>query len=168
MSVGHTLWAQDATGLADMVRKGEVSPIELTEAAIARAEATRSDINATAEPLYEAARARAKTIDRSLPLAGVAAGCAAGAASAFCICVSSAFPVCADRFRVKASMRFTAAGSSSCKLKSRLLFVPAPTKSFFAGAKPNMETSSVQVPGPREGNPKCPFWSVTVVFLLFP
>ena len=71
MSVGHTLWAQDATGLADMVRKGEVSPIELTEAAIARAEATRSDINATAEPLYEAARARAKTIDRSLPLAGV-------------------------------------------------------------------------------------------------
>lgn len=71
MSVGHTLWAQDATGLADLVRKGEISPIELTEAAIARAEATRPDINATAEPLYEAARARAKTIDRSLPLAGV-------------------------------------------------------------------------------------------------
>lgn len=71
MSVEHTLWAQDATGLADLVRKGEVSPVELTEAAIARAEATRPDINATAEPLYEAARARAKTIDRSLPLAGV-------------------------------------------------------------------------------------------------
>lgn len=71
MSVEHTLWAQDATGLADLVRKGEVSPIELTEAAIGRAEATRSDINATAEPLYDAARARAKTVDRSLPLAGI-------------------------------------------------------------------------------------------------
>ena len=71
MSVEHTLWAQDATGLADLVRKGEVSPVELTEAAIARAEATRPDINATAEPLYDAARARAKTVDRSLPLAGI-------------------------------------------------------------------------------------------------
>ena len=71
MSVEHILWAQDATALADLVRKGEVSVVELTDAAIARAEATRPDINATAEPLYDAARARAKTVDRSLPLAGV-------------------------------------------------------------------------------------------------
>ncbi|TPN44773.1 MULTISPECIES: amidase [unclassified Mesorhizobium] len=71
MSVERILWEEDATGLADLVRKGELSAIELTEAAIARAEATRPEINATAEPLYEAARARAKTMDRSLPLAGV-------------------------------------------------------------------------------------------------
>ncbi|MER8696998.1 amidase [Mesorhizobium opportunistum] len=71
MSVERILWEEDATGLAGLVRKGELSAIELTEAAIARAEATRPEINATAEPLYEAARARAKIMDRSLPLAGV-------------------------------------------------------------------------------------------------
>jgi amidase len=71
MSVERILWEKDATGLADLVRKGELSPVELTDAAIARAEATRPEINATAEPLYEAARARARTMDRSLPLAGV-------------------------------------------------------------------------------------------------
>ncbi|TGU94733.1 amidase [Mesorhizobium sp. M00.F.Ca.ET.151.01.1.1] len=71
MSVERILWEEDATGLAALVRKGDVSAIELTEAAIARAEATRPEINATAETLYDAARARAKSIDRSLPLAGV-------------------------------------------------------------------------------------------------
>ncbi len=35
MSVERILWQQDATGLAAMVRNGEVSPQELTEAAIA-------------------------------------------------------------------------------------------------------------------------------------
>ncbi|UDL87061.1 amidase [Mesorhizobium sp. PAMC28654] len=71
MSVERVLWEQDATGLADLVRKGEISPVELIEAAIARAEATRPEINAIAEPLYDAARARAQTVDRELPLAGV-------------------------------------------------------------------------------------------------
>ena len=49
----------------------EISPLELVDAAIARAEATRPEINAIAEPLYDAARTRAKTVDRKLPLAGV-------------------------------------------------------------------------------------------------
>ena len=71
MSVERVLWEEDATGLAGLVHKGEVSPQELIDAAIARAEATRPDINAIAEPLYDAARARAKTVDRTLPLAGV-------------------------------------------------------------------------------------------------
>ncbi|TPM29201.1 amidase [Mesorhizobium sp. B2-3-5] len=71
MSIERILWEEDATSLASMVRKGDLSAIELTNAAIARAEATRPEINATAEPLYDSARARAKTIDRSLPLAGV-------------------------------------------------------------------------------------------------
>ncbi|WP_296737645.1 amidase [Mesorhizobium sp.] len=71
MSVERVLWEQDATGLAELVHRGEVSPQELVDAAIARAEATRPDINAIAEPLYDAARTRAKTVDRKLPLAGV-------------------------------------------------------------------------------------------------
>ena len=71
MSVERVLWEQDATGLAALVRQGEVSPQDLVDAAIARAEATRPDINAIAEPLYDAARTRAKTIDRKAPLAGV-------------------------------------------------------------------------------------------------
>ena len=71
MSVERVLWEQDATGLAALVHKAEISPQELVDAAIARAEATRPDLNAIAEPLYDAARMRAKTIDRTLPLAGV-------------------------------------------------------------------------------------------------
>ncbi|MBZ9807044.1 amidase [Mesorhizobium sp. BR1-1-9] len=71
MSVERVLWEEDATGLATLVRKGEVSPVELVDAAIVRAEASRPEINATAETLYDAARSRAKGIDRSLPLAGV-------------------------------------------------------------------------------------------------
>ncbi|MBZ9960643.1 MULTISPECIES: amidase [unclassified Mesorhizobium] len=71
MSVERVLWEEDATGLATLVRKGEVSPVELVDAAIARAEASRPEINATAETFYDAARNRAKGIDRSLPLAGV-------------------------------------------------------------------------------------------------
>ncbi|WP_258052112.1 amidase family protein [Mesorhizobium sp. INR15] len=71
MSVERALWEQDATGLAGLIRKGELSPVELTDAAIARAEATRPKINAIAETLYDAARARARTVDRSLPLAGI-------------------------------------------------------------------------------------------------
>ncbi|CDX16240.1 Amidase [Mesorhizobium sp. ORS 3324] len=71
MSIERLLWEEDATGLAELVHKQEISPQELVDAAIARAEATRPDINAIATPLYDAARARAKAIDRKLPLAGV-------------------------------------------------------------------------------------------------
>ncbi|RWM27142.1 amidase [Mesorhizobium sp.] len=71
MSIERVLWEEDATGLAELVHKGELSPQELVDAAIARAEATRPDINAIATPLYDAARARAKAVDRKLPLAGV-------------------------------------------------------------------------------------------------
>lgn len=65
------LWANDATGLAALVRTGEVAPTELVDAAIGRAEATSHDINAIAETLFDRARAMARTVDRSLPLAGV-------------------------------------------------------------------------------------------------
>ncbi|TGP51574.1 amidase [bacterium M00.F.Ca.ET.230.01.1.1] len=71
MSIERALWEQDATGLGELVHRGEIAPQELVDAAIARAEATRPDINAIATPLYDAARARAQTVDRTLPLAGV-------------------------------------------------------------------------------------------------
>ena len=71
MSVERILWENDATGVAELVHKGDVSPLELADAAIARAEATRTELNAIAEPLYDAARLRAKAVDRTLPLAGV-------------------------------------------------------------------------------------------------
>ncbi|MER9466146.1 amidase family protein [Mesorhizobium sp. M0482] len=71
MSIERVLWEHDATGQVALVHKGEITPQDLVDAAIARAEATHPEINAIAEPLYEAARARAKTVDRKLPFAGV-------------------------------------------------------------------------------------------------
>ena len=50
---------KDALGLAEMVARKAVSPAELIDVAIARAEAANPHINAIAQPLYDAARARA-------------------------------------------------------------------------------------------------------------
>lgn len=71
MTIERTLWENDATGLAQLVQKGDVTPLELTDAAIARAERVNGDINAIAEHLYEQARERAARIDLSAPFAGV-------------------------------------------------------------------------------------------------
>ncbi len=49
----------DATALAELVRRGEVSPRELCEAAIARIDAHDAKLNAVVTPLYERALARA-------------------------------------------------------------------------------------------------------------
>lgn len=49
------LGAHDATALAALVRAGSVSPAELTQAAIARAESV-SELNAVAHPSYDAPR----------------------------------------------------------------------------------------------------------------
>ncbi|MET0575702.1 MAG: amidase [Mesorhizobium sp.] len=71
MSVEEILWREDATGLATLVNKGDISPVELVDAAIARAAKTQHDINAIAEKLFDQARGRAATVDHRLPLAGV-------------------------------------------------------------------------------------------------
>ena len=71
LSTESILWENDASGLAALVKGGEVAPLELVDAAIARAEATAHDVNAIAEKLYDRAREQAKAVDRSLPLAGV-------------------------------------------------------------------------------------------------
>ena len=61
----------DALGLADLVRRGEVHPSELLDAALARADATRS-LNAIVMRLDESARQRAQAaFDTSAPFAGV-------------------------------------------------------------------------------------------------
>ncbi|WP_223385570.1 amidase [Oricola cellulosilytica] len=67
----NIVWASDATGLAAHIRKGDVSPAEVMEAAIARAEAVNPYINAIAEHLYDSARAAAKKVHRAAPFAGV-------------------------------------------------------------------------------------------------
>ncbi|MBW2447388.1 MAG: amidase [Deltaproteobacteria bacterium] len=49
----------DATGQAELVRKGEVKPQELVDAAIARAEAVNPQLNAVILPRYDEARGAA-------------------------------------------------------------------------------------------------------------
>ncbi|MBW1687961.1 MAG: amidase [Deltaproteobacteria bacterium] len=61
----------DATALADLVRKGEVKPLELVEAAIARAKQLNPAINAIILPLYERAREQAAQTLPEGPLRGV-------------------------------------------------------------------------------------------------
>src|SRR5919198_4893986 len=55
----------DASALAELVRRGEASPVELVEAAIERAERVDAGLNAIVAPLYE--RARAAAAARDLP-----------------------------------------------------------------------------------------------------
>lgn len=50
----------DATAQADLVRKGEVSPLELVDHAIARAEKLNPALNAIVTPAFEQARAAAR------------------------------------------------------------------------------------------------------------
>jgi len=55
----------DALGLADLVRRREVTPAELLEEAIARAERVNSRVNAIVTPLYEQARREAAALPPS-------------------------------------------------------------------------------------------------------
>jgi amidase len=64
MSDQHDLAALDATDQARLVRRGEVSPRELVEAAVARANAVGPSLNAIIHPRFAAAVAEA---DRPLP-----------------------------------------------------------------------------------------------------
>jgi len=55
----------DATAQAELVRRGDATPVELVDAAIARVERVNSRLNAVITPLFEKARAAAR--DRALP-----------------------------------------------------------------------------------------------------
>ena len=61
----------DATALADLVRRKEVSAVELVETAIAQVEAHNDTLNAIITPMYEHARQRAQEPLLDAPFAGV-------------------------------------------------------------------------------------------------
>ncbi|MBK7937869.1 MAG: amidase [Lewinellaceae bacterium] len=61
----------DALGLAEMVKKGETTPEELLETAIARTEQVNPTLNALIHNMYEEARETAKKVDRNGPFSGV-------------------------------------------------------------------------------------------------
>jgi amidase len=63
--------AFDATGLAELVHGGEVSPEALTEAAIKRIDVVNPRLNAVVERSYDLARSAARQADLQAPLAGV-------------------------------------------------------------------------------------------------
>ncbi len=61
----------DAMALADLVRRKEVKPIELVDAAIDRIERLNPKLNAVVTPMYEQARAAAKGTISEGPFSGV-------------------------------------------------------------------------------------------------
>lgn len=61
----------DAMAQAELVRKKEVKPIELVEAAIKRIEKLNPTLNAVVTPMYDQARESAKTVSLDAPFAGV-------------------------------------------------------------------------------------------------
>ena len=61
----------DATGLAELVHRGEITPQELAESAIERIELLNGKLNAVVERSYEMGRSAAAGVQRDLPLAGV-------------------------------------------------------------------------------------------------
>ena len=61
----------DATAQAELVRRGEVQPIELVEAAIERVERLNPALNAVVTPMYEQALAAARASLPAGPFAGV-------------------------------------------------------------------------------------------------
>jgi amidase len=63
--------SRDATALAELVRSGDVTPAELLETAIARAEAVNPQLNAIVTPLYDQGRAMAAQLSDAGPFRGV-------------------------------------------------------------------------------------------------
>ncbi len=61
----------DGLGLAELVRRGQITPLELVEEAIARIEAVNPRINAVIHKFYDDARAQAKGKLPDGPFAGV-------------------------------------------------------------------------------------------------
>jgi amidase len=61
----------DGLGLAELVRRKDVTPLELAECAIARVERHNPRINAVVRPMFDDGRERARRLDASGPFAGV-------------------------------------------------------------------------------------------------
>lgn len=71
MGKSEDLTSLDATALAELVRKKEVKPIELVEAAIERIERVNPALNAVVTPMYDYAREQALGPMPDGPFAGV-------------------------------------------------------------------------------------------------
>lgn len=61
----------DATAQADLIKKGEITPLELVDLSIAATEKLNPTINAVITPMFEEARAFAKKATLDTPFAGV-------------------------------------------------------------------------------------------------
>jgi amidase len=70
MDVGAYL-GQDATGLAHLIRRGDVSAKEVANAAMERIAALNPAINAVVETQFETVDEQLKVLDRTAPFAGV-------------------------------------------------------------------------------------------------
>ena len=68
----------DAMDQADLVRQGDVKPIELVDAAIERIERVNGRLNAVVTPLYERARKAANGTLPAGPFTGARFGCGNG------------------------------------------------------------------------------------------
>ncbi len=71
MSLSNELALLDATAQAELVRKNELKPIELIDAAIDRIERVNPQLNAVITPMYDEARATAKGELPDGPFTGV-------------------------------------------------------------------------------------------------
>ncbi|MEX1218392.1 MAG: amidase [Acidimicrobiales bacterium] len=71
MAISHDLDRLDATATAEFIRNGEVSPIEVVDAAIGRIEATNPILNAVIHERFEKARAEASAPLPDGPFRGV-------------------------------------------------------------------------------------------------
>src|SRR5205085_6897369 len=70
--MADTLGDHDATGLASLVRAGDVTPVELVEAAINRIETVDPQLNAVIHRRFDRARDEAaRMVPGSAPFAGV-------------------------------------------------------------------------------------------------
>lgn len=67
----HDYITYDALGLAELVRRGEVTPLELLEAAIVRIEQVNPALNAVIHPMYDIGRATAQAELPAGPFRGV-------------------------------------------------------------------------------------------------
>ncbi|MCP5199905.1 MAG: amidase [Gammaproteobacteria bacterium] len=67
----HELMMKTMAEQAALVRRGEISPVELTDAAIAAIEALNPALNAVVLPLFDYAREQARAVARDAPFAGV-------------------------------------------------------------------------------------------------
>ncbi len=63
--------AHDGCGLAELIRKGEVSAAEVCEAAIERIERRNPQINAVVTPLFDFGRAALRSLPPTAPFCGV-------------------------------------------------------------------------------------------------